>query len=395
MKSFLATSAIVLIMGGAAYAQSAQINSYQAQATDIEASDFIGQRVYATDMDVSADTTVQRGAEKDWDNVGEINDVIIGRDGAIKAVVLGVGGFLGIGEKNVALSMQDIRFVRNGDGANDYFLVVNTTKEALNSAPAYQTPTEVAADTNASTANDDMAATDTGATTADPATDQAANTTGAADTTGQVGDQAANTTGTATTDDNAMSNDTASNATGTVPTADSQNDQASSTSTTGEAMSNDTAANTTTTGTATDDAANQQAADNNAARTDMQTTGATTTNDAFDKRPLLTRPDMTPEGYQAADLAELTADKLTGARVYGPNDEDIGEVNRLVLNNNSQVQLVVLDIGGFLGVGEREIAVTPEEINIVRNSQGDDLRVYVDANKDALMAQPEYKAPAE
>ena len=126
MKRILATTALVMIMAGGAY--SAQMGNYTAQPQDVEASDFIGSRIYAAQT-MPASDTVADGAEKDWADVGEINDVVLGRDGRIKAVILGVGGFLGMGEKNVAIPMQDVKFVKNGDGANDFFLVVNADKD--------------------------------------------------------------------------------------------------------------------------------------------------------------------------------------------------------------------------------------------------------------------------
>jgi hypothetical protein len=149
----------------------------------------------------------------------------------------------------------------------------------------------------------------------------------------------------------------------------------------------DTAMNTdATTATPTDDAA----------KTDTTTTASTTTDSATqavtdENRTRLVRPDINRDGYKAAEAAELTADKLEGARVYGPKDEDVGEVNRLVLNESGQVERIVLDVGGFLGVGERQIAVTPDELNIVRTDDGNEFRVYIDANQATLKAQPEYK----
>jgi hypothetical protein len=319
VKNLLTTTALLLALGGTAYAAPAQFSSYQAQASDIDASKFIGQTVYATSADVAADQAVKAGAEKDWDNIGEINELVIGRDGNVKAVVLGVGGFLGMGEKNVAVSMNDIRFIKNGDGANDYFLVVNSSKEALNSAPAFKTPDEVRA---------------------------------AADTS------------------SAVTTDTASNSTMTTP-----NDAAATDTTASNTMANP---------------------DNKAAATDTTTTASTTANGAVqstmdENRVRLTAPTVTRDGYQSAQIQDLTADKLQGARVYGPKDEDVGEINHLVMNDSGQVKLFVLDIGGFLGIGEHQIAVTPQELNIVRDAKGDDVRVYIDANKQALQAQPEYK----
>ena len=79
----------------------------------------------------------EAGSEKEWDDIGEINDVILSRKGEVKAIVVGIGGFLGVGEKDVAVAMKDIKFVRNGDDANDYFLVINANKQILTDAPAY------------------------------------------------------------------------------------------------------------------------------------------------------------------------------------------------------------------------------------------------------------------
>jgi len=331
MKRILATTALVMIMAGGAY--SAQMGNYTAQPQDVEASDFIGSRIYAAETLPTTDT-VQVGAEKDWDDVGEINDVILGRDGQIKAVVLGVGGFLGIGEKSVAIPMQDVKFVKNGDGPNDYFLVVNANKDVLTNAPAYVSLEEKAAQ---------QAASNDAATPADP---------------------------TLTTP-----TDTATDTTTTQPA-----DTTTATDTTKPADTNTAMNNDATTATPTDET----------------TTGSTSTNSATqsmtdENRTRLVRPEINREGYKAAQVAELTADKLEGARVYGPNDEDVGEVNRIILNDSGQVQRIVLDVGGFLGVGERQIAVTPDELNIVRTEDGSEFRVYIDANQATLKAQPEYK----
>ncbi len=74
--------------------------------------------------------------------MGEVNDVVLDWDGSVKAVVLGVGGFLGMGEKNVAIEMASLRKVRESNDSNDWFLVVNSSKEMLTNAPAYTTNTK-------------------------------------------------------------------------------------------------------------------------------------------------------------------------------------------------------------------------------------------------------------
>jgi len=66
------------------------------------------------------------------DKIGTIDDVIVSDDGQIQAFVIGVGGFLGMGEKNVAVPYRTV-------GAefkdNAWYLTVNTTKDGLKAAP--------------------------------------------------------------------------------------------------------------------------------------------------------------------------------------------------------------------------------------------------------------------
>ncbi len=109
----------------------------KAGQTNILASKLIGMRVYAVDSDIELSKVYPAEARKDWDDIGEVNDVVLDWNGSIKAVVLGVGGFLGMGEKDVAIDMSSLRKVRESDTATDWFLVVNSTKEALKNAPTY------------------------------------------------------------------------------------------------------------------------------------------------------------------------------------------------------------------------------------------------------------------
>jgi sporulation protein YlmC with PRC-barrel domain len=70
------------------------------------------------------------------ENVGDINDLQIGDDGKIAAVIVGVGGFLGLGEKDVALPYDQIAFARDADGA--LIVTANVTKESLQAMPEWK-----------------------------------------------------------------------------------------------------------------------------------------------------------------------------------------------------------------------------------------------------------------
>jgi hypothetical protein len=78
-----------------------------------------------------------RAMRERYDNIGEVNDLVMSADGRIHHVVLGVGGFLGIGEKNVSIEWSDLRLMRGSDGK--LFAVVTKTKDQLQAMPTFST----------------------------------------------------------------------------------------------------------------------------------------------------------------------------------------------------------------------------------------------------------------
>ncbi|MCC7252525.1 PRC-barrel domain-containing protein [Hyphomicrobium sp.] len=70
------------------------------------------------------------------ERIGDINDLILGPDGKISNAVIGVGGFLGLGEKLVAVAFDDLQLNRDADGTMR--VTINSSKEALDSAPDFK-----------------------------------------------------------------------------------------------------------------------------------------------------------------------------------------------------------------------------------------------------------------
>ena len=69
------------------------------------------------------------------ENIGDINDMIFDDKGMIKAVIIGVGGFLGMGEKDVALPLDKITITK--DENNAVKLTIQATRDELDKAPAF------------------------------------------------------------------------------------------------------------------------------------------------------------------------------------------------------------------------------------------------------------------
>lgn len=85
------------------------------------------------------------------ESLGSINDILMDKNGDIKAVVLGVGGFLGVGEHLVAVPFDKIKFVNEP--------VAYTGASATGNRPASSTTTGAATTTTTSTATSAPAAT--------------------------------------------------------------------------------------------------------------------------------------------------------------------------------------------------------------------------------------------
>jgi hypothetical protein len=67
--------------------------------------------------------------------IGEITDVLVGKDGKVDAFIISVGGFLGMGEKDVAVPFTAIHATeKNGK----WYLTMNATKDALKEAHGYK-----------------------------------------------------------------------------------------------------------------------------------------------------------------------------------------------------------------------------------------------------------------
>ncbi|HEY9013113.1 MAG TPA: PRC-barrel domain-containing protein [Devosia sp.] len=288
IRTLLTTTALALLLTGGAVAQNAATTatpapgtlSYTVTDSDNLATEIIGKQVYSSKA-------------ADAEHIGDINNLVVAEDGSIQAVVIGVGGFLGIGEKNVAVPMDQLQFVTADDNTERY--VLETTKEALNEAPAFEwqddQPTDTAAATTTAPADPNAPATDTAATTAPapaadpnaPATDTAAATPAPADQTDQTATGAVGST------DNAM-----------APAA-----------------------------------------------------GATT----MDR--------LNREGLTEFDETQLTAEELIGTNVYGTNDEHIGTIGDLALNEDGSVDAIIIDFGGFLGIGTKPVAVAFENLDFL------------------------------
>lgn len=295
IRTLFATTALVTLLASGAYAQDAATPAPAAPAPTAPAQVPAATQVAPSEGHLASNIigeSVYDGTSDDAQSIGKVKDLVITKDGQVQSMVVGVGGFLGIGDKNVAFDYDQASWA---EGNGDRWLVVNTTKEALQSLPdfdasAFDVPPP--AQTNA----------------------QAPGTM----TPGAVGG------GTAMAP-----------ATGTPPEGN-------------------TTANTT------------------APATDSSSTAA------IDRSQLTEVPED-----------KISADELKGTTVYGADDQNIGEIGDVVLTQDGKVDAVIIDVGGFLGIGEKPVAVGMDNLSFMADADGNKY-LYTSFTKDQLEAQTAY-----
>lgn len=295
MKIMFLSTALAASLVLPVQAQDAPANPFQTESMgpSISASDVIGARIYVSEAEVDADA--YSGVQEGWNDIGEINDIILGRDGTVDAVLIDIGGFLGIGERTVAVDMASLRIVQDDStDADDWFLVLRADRALLDAAPEWVV-------TGAAPTAEEADSADKGGLENVPVVNEA------------VGDAPA-------------TDETAEAAPETAPATD------------------ETVAKSST---------------------------------------------ALPEGYTPVDKAQLTAELLTGANVRDPSDASIAEVSDLVLTTDGQVTDVVLDVGGFLGIGARKVAIPMDRLTVAQ-TEGGAVRLWVDMTKEELEALPEF-----
>jgi sporulation protein YlmC with PRC-barrel domain len=131
MKNLTTALTLVILTGTAALAQQPSATTGAALPSS---SEMLLKMVPANSLTVT-DWYKQAVYDPSDVKIGEINDVLIDQNGRVSALIVGVGGFLGIGEKDVAVSFNAVKMIKKSD--RDH-LTMNTTKDALKTTVGYK-----------------------------------------------------------------------------------------------------------------------------------------------------------------------------------------------------------------------------------------------------------------
>jgi len=102
-------------------------------------------------------------------------------------------------------------------------------------------------------------------------------------------------------------------------------------------------------------------------------------------------------GAASASASPITAQKpdqllvsnLKGVDVMGSDDKKVGDISDLLFTKDGKVEAILISVGGFLGVGAKEIALAPSQIQL--HEENGSWKAKVSMNKDQLKDAPNFE----
>lgn len=254
MKRILMSTSLISALAMPVYADTHGDHS-GAQMADmgVKASNLLDRNIYMPGAENSDDMDWDLGitdVPDTWEMVGEIDDVILTRDGAVRALLVDAGGFLGMGETEKRIELQNVQFVQDSDTDDAYYVVFKGDRGKFAEQMDYDAASAQSAGEMRATQSDEMSKAD---------------------------------------------------------------------------------------------------------------------------QPVETTVDWT----------SLNTEDLLGVAVYGTNDNWIGDLSELSLAEDGKIDGAIVDVGGFLGIGEKAVEMPMDKIDLRRTEAGD-LRAYVNATEEEL-----------
>lgn len=96
-----------------------------------------------------------------------------------------------------------------------------------------------------------------------------------------------------------------------------------------------------------------------------------------------------PEGYEPVMMEQLNADMLMDATIYDANESSVGDISAVTPEQGMPEQVIV-DVGGFLGIGAKPVSLNLSELTFYSQTEGDEVRGYTMMTEEELKELPEY-----
>lgn len=261
MFRLLTTTALAACLAAPAMAEShtAQGDGAmgQGQATgqaQVRASHLTDMRLYMPENASDAEMTEVADAPDTWEMVGDIDDMVVTTDGQVAAILVDAGGYLGVGEDERRIDIENVRLVRDSDDEGQFFVVFSGDRSTFEQ---------------------------------------------------------------------------------------------------------------------------QQQFDEEQARTEGLMR-------ASENERMAQEMDQSPQRQEeSVEWSSISTEDLLGAPVYGPEGEWVGDLSELSVSDDGNVEGAIIDVGGFLGLGEKPVMLPIDDVEVRRTGYSE-LRAYVSATEEEL-----------
>lgn len=120
-------------------------------------------------------------------------------------------------------------------------------------------------------------------------------------------------------------------------------------------------------------------------------TGQSASQTAADHENMHDQARMQHRGYMdSAPASGMQVSELIGAEVSTTDGEDVGPVEDLIIDENGQIVAIVLGVGGFLGMGEKVVAIGWDDVT--RSGTAEEYELQIDVTREGLRAAPEFES---
>ncbi|MCF4099185.1 PRC-barrel domain-containing protein [Maritalea mediterranea] len=269
-----------------------------------------------------------KGEADNWAAIGDVNDVVMDENGNAEWIIVGVGGFLGLGEKEVALSIEDIQWVER-DG--ERIVVTSMTKADLDAAPTFD---RAALEAEGEYTADRMSWTEEGQKWIKDLQSKAQQTM------------------------QDLTDDSETNVDASAQSETEANVETDATMTDGEDLA-------------------------------IEGQDGEMSNEGSGEMNLDMDWNWDDEGWKTMAHGELSADDLMGTPVFGPDQNEVGEISDVLVTQDGNVTAYIVDVGGFLGLGEKPVALSADKLSIYVDADNN-LRVRSEFSQETLEAGPAY-----
>jgi sporulation protein YlmC with PRC-barrel domain len=96
--------------------------------------------------------------------------------------------------------------------------------------------------------------------------------------------------------------------------------------------------------------------------------------------------------FSTVSKDEMFSSELKGLSVTNQKDQTVGEITDIAIKNH-EIDALILSVGGFLGMGERYVAVSPSSVNVRYDAKDNKWLASMNTTKEALKDAPEFKYP--